>query len=421
MKHIVLVGDGMADFPLPEHGGLTPLEMARTPVMDKVVRCGVSGLFCPIPDDLEPGSDIGNISLFGYDPHTTYTGRAPLEAASRGIHIDKGQVAFRCNLVTLEDGLMRDFTAGHITSEEAVLLIDALNEAMGKDEDITFHSGVGYRHLTIFSSVDPQIDGFARLVCTPPHDITGQPFEPHLPDGPGGERVRKVMQRARLILSKHQVNAVRDAVGDPPANAIWLWGQGRAPSLEPFQERFGIAGAVVSAVDLVNGIGVLAGLKRLNVPGATGYLDTDYAGKVDTALRALDKHDFVFVHVEATDETSHEGRLDRKILAIEEFDSQVVGPCMQYLARDPECRLLVAPDHVTALSTRTHAKGPVPFAVCGKGVEAGRAEAFNESAATATGLLIREGHRLVPILLESLNISSDILYNKTQAGNADAR
>ncbi len=395
----------MADFPVAELKGRTPLEAAHTPAMDEVAKQGLCALFNPIPEDLPPGSDVGNLSVFGYDPKVTYTGRAPLEAARQGILLAENEVAFRCNLVTLQDDVMKSFTAGHISSDEGAELIATLNESF-PNGDIRFHSGVGYRHLAIIQASTVPLEDLAETVCTPPHNISDQRYRPHLPDGGAGAFLSELMTRSRATLDGHAVNRARIEAGKPPATSIWLWGQGRSPVMAPFHERFGIRGAVVSAVDLVNGIGICAGMEALQVPGATGYLDTDYAGKVRAALDALERLDFVYLHVEAPDETAHEGRLDLKLQAIEDFDRNVVAPCLEYAASRGDVRILVAPDHVTALSTRTHAGGSVPFAMCGPGVVPDDATRYSETAARDTGLLFPTGHELVPFMIQSARVEA---------------
>ncbi len=403
MRYIVLVGDGMADFPLPELDNRTPLEVAFTPSMDEIARIGACALFCPIPDDSPPGSDIGNLSLFGYDPKASYTGRAPLEAVNQGITIAPNQVAFRCNLVTLRDGCMADFTSGHITSEESAQLMAALNARL-QGFPVYFSPGVGYRNLAIVTAPPDQVAELANIFCTPPHDITDQPYAGHLPTGPGSEFPRALMEASRPVLEEHAVNHARIAAGKNPATSIWLWGQGMAPKLQSYRDLFGITGAVISAVDLVNGIGVAAGLNVIKVPGATGYLDTNYKGKVAAAQQALREFDFVYLHVEAPDETSHQGRTDLKIRAIEDFDAYVVAPFLEYLSAHPNTRVLVAPDHVTAISTRTHAYGPVPFAVAGEGVVPNDVDVYSERAAAATGVVLTQGHTLLPRILKSARL-----------------
>lgn len=395
MKYLVLIGDGMADYPLEELGGKTPLEAASTPAMDELVRRGVNGLYCPIPDGMPPGSDIGNLSLFGYNPREVFTGRAPIEAASQGIELGPADVAFRCNLVTLADGVMVDFTAGHISSEEAAELIAALNNALGARFGVRFRAGVSYRHLAIFPGGDNDTQALAQAVCEPPHNLTGQAYSSGLPSGPGSELLQEIMSASEAVLAGHAINRARVTANKRPATSVWLWGQGMAPRMASFRETHGLSGAVISAVDLVRGIGVCAGMEIIQVPGATGWLDTNYEGKVAAALDALEQHDTVYIHVEAPDETAHQGRTDLKIQAISDFDARVVGPCLEHASRRTDLRLLVAPDHFTLISTKTHAGGPVPFGIAGPGVPASGTAGYSEGHAASSGILISEGYTLV--------------------------
>jgi len=407
MKFIVLVGDGMADYPLPDHGNQTPLQLAATPAMDEVARMGICGQFCPIPDGLPPGSDIGNLSMFGYDPRAAFRGRAPIEAANQGISLRENEVAFRCNLVTLEDGVMRDFTAGHISSEEGAALIAALNRALQPDFPILLHPGVSYRHLAIVPATpEAALPDLVAMKCTPPHNITDQAYEAHLPQGEGSALIRRMMRRSQEILPGHPVNQARAAAGKAPATSAWFWGQGKAPKMESYSSKFGLRGAVVSAVDLVKGMGVLAGLDVLEVPGATGWIDTNYAGKAQAGLAALEEGDFVFIHVEAPDETAHQGRADLKIQAIADFDRHVVAPSLDYVKTHPGTRLLVAPDHFTLISTKTHAGGPVPFAACGEGVLPDISGGYSEAEAARSGMLYEEGFALVQQFLQGAPLGS---------------
>ena len=393
MKYIVLLGDGMADYPLAELGGKTPLAAARTPNMDLMARDGILGLVDTIPRGFKAGSDVANLSVLGYDPAECFSGRGPLEAANMGVKLGPGDVAFRCNLVTLgkgEDPLMEDFTAGHIGSAEAAEIIKSLDRKLG-NEEFNFYPGVSYRHLFVWRN------GSAEMETTPPHDITGRPSRSHLPRGEGKEILLAVMNKAREVLADHPVNLERAARGEKTANAIWLWGQGRAPRMLPLTERYGLSGGVISAVDLLNGIGVYAGLQPIRVAGATGYIDTDYRGKACGALEALRDMDFVFVHVEAPDEMGHEGNIEGKIKAIEDFDEKVVGTVLAGMAALKEVRVLVLSDHPTPISIRTHAADPSPFVVyptpTGEAHRPGTA--FSEEAAAATGLLISPGHQLM--------------------------
>jgi 2,3-bisphosphoglycerate-independent phosphoglycerate mutase len=374
MKYAFLVGDGMADRPVPELGGKTPLEYAATPNMDRVAARGRLGRVRTVPDGLPPGSDVANLSLLGYDAAAHFQGRGPIEAASLGVPLGPDDTAFRCNLVTLRDGLMADYSAGHITTAESRPILLDLDAAL-RSPAVRFHPGVSYRHLTVMA-------GFPEgLRCTPPHDISGRPWAPHLPEGPGREIVLDLMERARAVLAGHPVNKGRLAAGKGPATDIWLWGQGRAMKLATLKERFGLTGSVISAVDLVRGLGVLAGLKVRLVEGATGYLGTNYAGKVAAAREALAAEDFVYLHVEAPDEMGHEGRVAEKVQAIEEFDRFVVGELLAWAEEAGGVRVVVATDHETPLAIKTHADGPVPYAVCGPGIPPGGAAGFNEAAA----------------------------------------
>ncbi len=395
VKHLILLGDGMADWPLPDHDNRTPLELAKTPAMDEVARMGVLGQFCPIPEGLDAGSDVGNLSVFGYDPRGSFSGRAPLEAANQGIAVADDEVAFRCNLVTLEDGRMRDFTAGHISSPEAADLIAALDEALGDEFGAKFYPGVSYRHLVLLSATeDCGMAALQALACEPPHNITEQEWAPYAPKGEGAERINALMARSREVLAEHPTNVARCAAGKLPATSAWLWGQGGAPRMQTYADKFGLTGVVISAVDLVNGIGVCAGLEPIPVEGATGWIDTNYEGKINAALNALETKDFAYVHVEAPDEAGHQGDVALKVRAIEDFDEQIVAPALRYQESHPACRILVAPDHFTAIETRTHAGGPVPFAVCGPGIAASGRAAYSEREAEAAGICLDEGFQL---------------------------
>ena len=396
-KYIVLIGDGMADYPIAELGGKTPLQSARTPTLDRLARQGTLGRVNTIPPGFSPGSDVANLTVFGYDPAVYYTGRAPLEAVAMGVKLAPADVAFRCNLVTLlkEDGdtYMEDFSAGHISTEEAGRIVKDLGKELG-NEEFNFYPGVSYRHLLVWRNGEASL----RLKTTPPHDITGRNISPHVPEGDGDEEILWLMNRARKILPSHPVNLERTGMGKKPGNAIWLWGQGKAPVLEPMTHRFGIRGSVISAVDLIKGIGYYAGLEIVNVPGATGYLDTNYVGKAEYALKALEDQDLVYVHVEAPDEAAHNGNLKDKIQAIEDFDRKIVAPILEGAEKFGGYRLLILPDHFTPLTIKTHSPEPVPFIVFSSEekdnpLKAGRS--FDEASAEKTGLLIEKGHELM--------------------------
>ncbi len=358
MKYAVLIGDGMADFPMDEFGGKTVLQKANTPNMDYITKNGRAGLARTVPDGMPPGSDVANMSILGYDPKKYYSGRAPLEAASMGIPLNDGDVAFRCNLITITDGIIADYSAGHITSEEAKTLIEAVDSRIGT-EKIRFYPGISYRHLMVASG-DVGIDA----ECTPPHDVIGEAKSEYMPKGKDSELLCELTDASRTILEKHPVNSERVKAGKNPANYIWLWGQGYAPSFIEFEQLYGMSGSIISAVDLLKGIGIYAGLDVIDVPGATGYLDTNYSGKAEYAIESLKDHDFVFVHVEAPDEAGHMGDVDAKIQAIEDFDKLVVGRILEYAREsDEDFTILVLPDHPTPISLKTHTSDPVPFAI----------------------------------------------------------
>jgi len=407
MKYIVLQGDGMADWPVAELGNKTPLEYAHTPNMDRIASLGMLGLTHTIPEGYPSGSDVGTMSLLGYDPRRYHTGRSPIEAASMGVELGPDDIAFRCNLVTLGTGVtgeetMVDFSADHISSEEAAELIQAINRELGKD-DIAFYPGVSYRHLMVWHG------GKEKMRTTPPHDITGQPTSGQFPEGEGSERLRDLMARSRLILASHPVNRKRQDSGHKPASSIWLWGQGRRPAVPTIKERFGLDGSVISAVDLVRGIGVLAGLEVINVPGATGFLDTNYLGKAEYGLASLRHKDFLFLHVEATDEAGHMGAADKKVQALEDFDQKVVGTILHGLREFPAWRVLLMPDHATPVAIKTHSADPVPFAiVSSKDVQQGRSREvrYNEPSAKSTGVVVSEAWRIMEQFIHGEVIST---------------
>lgn len=393
-KYLILVGDGMADEAQTELDGKTPLEEAQTPHMDRLASRGILGLTETIEDHQEPGSDVANMTILGYDPDRFHTGRAPLEAASMGVNLLPGEVAFRCNLVTVEintegELILADYSAGHIASENGRVLITALQKSLG-DERFHFYPGVSYRHLLVWR------DGRSDLTVTPPHDVTGQPVAEYWQAYNEVPDLKSLMESAREVLGEQDLNRQLVAQGKRPANAIWLWGQGIAPAMPSLTEKFGIQGVVISAVDLLKGLGIYSGLEPLLVPGATGYLDTNYKGKVVAALDALQDKDFVYLHVEAPDEASHEGDLRLKIEAIEAFDANVVGPILEECGNLPELRIMVITDHLTPIRTRTHAKGLVPFAVCDSptGPIINR-RGYSERSAAGTGLVIKPGHMLM--------------------------
>ena len=358
MKYAILIGDGMADYPIEELGGRTILQAARTPAMDSIAARGRTGLAQTVPDGFPPGSDVANMSILGYDPAVYYSGRAPLEAASMGVALEADDVAFRCNLITIENGTIKDYSAGHISSDEAEILIDTLDSELST-EKVRFYPGISYRHLIVAGN-----NLGAETECTPPHDITGERKNSYLPRGRDGEFFSGLIEASMVVLELHPVNLKRVQEGKNPANSIWVWGQGYAPKFKSFQELYGKKGAIISAVDLLKGIGIYAGLDVIEVPGATGYLDTNYEGKASAAIEVLKTRDLVFVHVEAPDEAGHEGSIDKKMQAVEDFDSRIVAPILKHAeTSDEPFTILVLPDHPTPISIKTHTRDPIPFAV----------------------------------------------------------
>jgi len=406
MKYLVIVGDGMADYPVEGLNGKTPLMMARTPNMDWLAKHGRVGVVKTIPDGFNPGSEIANLSIFGYDPFQYYTGRGPLEAASLGVQLQPYDIAFRCNLVTLRNHhdqiFMEDFSAGHIKDHEARQIISTLNHEIGT-EVIQFYAGVSYRHLMVIKNGVLSFPDLEKYPFTPPHDIIGQEITPYLPEKEGsGKRILELMADSKRFLERHPVNLTRKAKGLRPANSIWLWGQGRPPQMMTLKERFGVEGYVISAVHLIKGIGLLAGLEVLEVPGITGYFDTNYRGKGEYALRGIEKKDFVYVHVEPPDEAGHMGNLQLKIEAIEAFDEKVVGTILKGIIHFKNVRVMVLPDHPTPLSVQTHTRDPVPFVIysAGAGEIKESPETFDEVSAQQSGLFIEKGHELIEHFLD---------------------
>ena len=388
----------MADYPLDVLGGKTPLEAAKTPNMDWLAARGVFGLAHVIPKGFPPGSDVGNMSIMGYDPAVYHTGRSPLEAASMGVSLGPKDIAFRCNLVTLggsgSDTFMEDFTAGHISTDEAAAIIHDIAPELGGN-GIEFFPGVSYRHLMVWR------DGKEKMVTTPPHDITDQKIASYLPSGDGAEALGKLMAASQPILADHPVNKKRLAEGHRPATSIWLWGQGRAPALPSLTERFGIRGGVISAVDIIHGLGVYAGLERIFVPGITGFLDTNYRGKGEYGVNFLEKNDFVFIHVEAIDEAGHMGDVEKKIQAIEDFDEKVVGTVLSRMAHRKDWRVLLMPDHPTAIALKTHVSDPVPFVLYSAAEPRNNGNVgYNEKDAAKTGIVAKQAFKLMEALIE---------------------
>lgn len=393
MKYAIVIPDGCADEPQAALGNKTPLQAAIKPHMDRIAQLGVVGRANNVPAHLTPASDVATLSLFGYDPSKYYTGRAPLEAAALGIKLGPHDWAIRCNLVNVDREEMRDFTAGHITSAEGEALLQSLRHEFGSKQ-FEFHSGVSYRNLLIFRCAGP--GPFSTTTRTQaPHDIPDQPIAGYLPSGPGAEILRDLMHRSRALLHDHPVNRKRAAEKKRPATQIWLWGQGQAPNLPPFQELYGPRGVIITGVDLVRGVGALLGWQRLDVPGVTDYLDNDYAAQGRAAVAALADYELICIHVEAPDEASHEGNVAAKISALEQIDRHIVGPLLEALPRQGDWRILVSPDHPTPVRTRAHAHGFVPFALAGTGIAPAGASSYDEAVANHSALALPRGCELM--------------------------
>lgn len=400
MKYAIVIPDGCADEPQASLGGRTPLQAANIPAMDEAARSGVVGRSNNVPADLPAGSDVANLSLLGYDPHQNFTGRAPLEAAAQGIALGPHDWAIRCNLVTVIDQIMCDFTADHISTAEATELLRTAQQHLS-DETLEFIPGVSYRNLLIYRG-EHRPAPFARQTdATPPHDLTDKTVVNDLPRGPGSELLNDLMSRSAALFANHPVNQARIAAGKKPATNVWLWGLGRTPRLTSFWDLHQKRGKMITAVDLLRGLAALIGWERIEVPGATGYLDTDYAAKGRYAIDALSTTDVICVHVEATDEASHEGNAAAKIQALEEIDRHIVGPLLAALRAQGDFRLLVSPDHPTPLRTKTHSHGFVPWAICGTGITPDAAATYDEVSASQSSLSFDEGWKLMKYFLTS--------------------
>lgn len=391
MRYALVIPDGAADRPHPDLDGRTPLEAATLPAMDRMAREGYAGRAVTVPEGMPPGSDVANLALLGYNPSACYTGRAPLEAAALGIELGPDQAVFRANTVTLTDGRMVDYAAGHIPTEQSRRLIEEMTERLDLP-GVHLHPGVAYRHLAVF-------DAMARCIPerSPPHDILDQPAGAHHPVGGAAQRLLALEARTVQLLAQHPINETRRAAGEPEVTQLWLWGGGVMPELPPFVERWGVRGGLISAVDLLRGIAALAGLERIDVPGATGYYDTDYAGKGRAALACLARAPYVCVHVEAPDEAGHAGDAAEKVRALEAIDREIVAPLLAEAEASGDLRVLVSPDHATPLAFRTHDRDPVPFALWGAEVEAAPAEAYTESALADRAPI--HGVDLMPLLM----------------------
>lgn len=393
MKYCVLIIDGAAGWPLPEHGGKTCLELADTPNLDAMARQSVVGLVHTVPPGMEPSSACACMSLLGYDPRVYYQGRSAIEAKSMGISIGDGEVIFRCNLVTVRDGKMWSYSSGYISTEEARALIASLNESLGNDE-VLFYPGVSYRHICKIKGHDETL----LAACTPPHDIPGKPIEEFLPQGPGSELLRHLMEHSEAVVRDHPVNMARTSRGDIPATTIWLfWGSGEIPDMPAFGQTYGIDAALTSGVDLLRGLAIMIGMKTLSLPGVTDGLDNNYAAQAEGALEALKERDMVVVHVEAPDEAGHAGSVDDKVQAIQRVDKEMVSRIRSWDKDD--IRVLIAPDHPTPIEVQTHTEEPVPFMLWGPGFLANGAKRFTEAEAKSTGVLVEKGYNIMGTLI----------------------
>ncbi len=397
MKYLVVLGDGMADYPVPALADKTPLQCCRKPNMDKLARMGEVGLVQTVPPGMPPGSDVANLSVLGYDPEKYYTGRSPIEAVSMGVPLTNTDVAFRCNLVNLsgeneyENKVMVDYSSDEISSAEAGELIAAIAAELNSDS-FTFYPGISYRHLMIWHN------GPLELQLTPPHDIADKKINPYLPKGNKANVLLDLMKHSRMILQDHPVNRGRIAKNLRPATSIWLWGQGKRADIPSFFEKFQLKGAVISAVDLAKGLGLCAGLDVINVPGATGNVHTNFKGKAEAALQAFkDGRDFVYLHIEAPDEAGHRGEIENKIKAIEKIDAEVLAPILAELPKlNSEFKILILPDHPTPLTLKTHVSDPVPYIIYQSNrPNESRIESFNEETARQSGIFIEKGFTLM--------------------------
>ncbi|MBA7646543.1 2,3-bisphosphoglycerate-independent phosphoglycerate mutase [subsurface metagenome] len=389
MKYCVLIIDGASGWPLSERGGKTCLELAETPNLDALAGEGVLGLVRTVPSGMEPSSACACMSVLGYDPKVYYRGRAAIEARSMGIPVDDGEVVFRCNLVAVRDGKMWSYSSGYITTDEARELIAALNEGLGSDQ-VHFYPGVSYRHICQLKGREDTL----LATCTPPHDIPDRPIAEFLPQGRGSDLLRDLMIRSEAVLRDHPVNVKRQARGDIPATMIWLfWGSGKVADMPSFKQVYGLDAAMTSAVDLLQGLARMAGMEVLDIPGVTDGLDNDFAAQAAGALNALEEHDLVVIHVEASDEAGHAGAIDDKIEAIQRVDREVVSRLRSW--QGDALRLLIMPDHSTPIEVRTHTADPVPFMLWGAGFTANGARRFTEPEAKSTGFFIEEGYNIM--------------------------
>lgn len=400
MKYVIVLCDGMADYPIDELGGKTPLEYANTPNFDKLARKSKVGLVKTVSDGMSPGSDVANLSVLGYDPEKYYTGRSPLEAGSIGIDMLSTDVSLRCNLVTVtdepnyEDKKILDYCADDITTSEAAVLIEYLAEKLDSDE-FKFYNGVSYRHCLIWSNGTLEIG-----TLTPPHDITGKAVKEHIPTHENAKKLYDLMKKSFDLLKNHPINIARMEKGLRPANSIWLWGEGVRAELDSFKEKFGLKASMISAVDLLKGIGKFSGMNVIEIEGATGYIDTNFDGKANAAIKELESgQDFVYIHIEAPDECGHRNEVQNKVKAIELIDEKILAPIILGLDKMYDYRILVIPDHATPLSLKTHTNDPVPFFIYDSRKVLDGVDVFNEKTAKDTGVYIEKGHEMMKLFL----------------------
>ena len=398
MKYAIIIPDGCADEPQGSLDGKTPLQAAATPTMDEIAAAGVVGRANHVPAHLPAGSAVANMSLLGYDPVEHFTGRAPIEAAALGIELGPADWAIRCNLVTIQDQVMRDFTADHISSQEAAELLNSAQSALGNDQ-LEFVPGVSYRNLLLYRGKSGPSPFSADTRLTPPHDLTDKPVVDDFPRGPGSDLLNNLISESVSLFADHPVNKARREAGKLPATNVWLWGMGKTPRMRPFPKVYGKTGTMITAVDLLRGLALLIGWERIEVPGATGYTDTDYVAKGQHAVEGLATTDIVCVHIEAPDEASHEGDAAAKVKALEKIDRHIVRPVLDALAKQGDYRILVSPDHPTPLRTKTHSRVAAPFAICGEKIDSDNNATYDEVTAASSSLAFSDGWRLMNYFL----------------------
>ncbi len=392
-KYVIIVPDGAADYPIETLGRKTIFEAAHTPHLDKLAYEGIQGLCYTVPDELPPGSDVAMMAVLGYDARKYYTGRAPIEAVAQDIQLSDTDWVFRCNLVNIDDGKMIDHSSGHLTTDEGRALIEEMNRCCG-EQGIQFYPGVGYRHLMVVKGKN-----FQNVKTFPPHDNIGKAISDILPQGTNADFLTSLIQKSQQVLQNHTVNKQRKSEGKKIANSVWFWGEGKKATMESFQQKYGLNGAAITAVDLVRGLAKLIGFDVLHVEGATGYFNTNYAGKGKAAIEALKEYDIVLVHIEATDEAGHAGDAETKKRALELIDEHIIGPVYGAIKTYPSWRMLVMPDHPTPVATKAHIADAVPFVIVGDGIQPQKKHVFSEFNAAQSGVMVRQGFELMKMFL----------------------